>query len=265
MPPSVADTVECHGAHPGLGVGDARQLGLLAQRGDEGVLDGVLCFGEIAADGVELDDQAAVRRVVQLVEVDCSRHRPPPPAVPASPIVSAVVDGTIRRQAERFPVTLARAGLASRERAAPRAHSAPPKPGQALRISTDGWNSQATPGTDGTRRASSHKAPLLRETTMARHSARCLLLLAAALSLQLTGCSDDSPHATEKVTNSPSTTGSADSGPSASERASSAPFSLREYAGPIDPGLHRLPLISWERSYPVDALVRVPPGFITPG
>jgi hypothetical protein len=100
---------------------------------------------------------------------------------------------------------------------------------------------------------------------MARHSARCLLLLAAALSLQLTGCSDDSPHATEKVTNSPSTTGSADSGPSASERASSAPFSLREYAGPIDPGLHRLPLISWERSYPVDALVRVPPGFITPG
>jgi hypothetical protein len=100
---------------------------------------------------------------------------------------------------------------------------------------------------------------------MARHPARCLLLLVAALSLQLTGCSDDSPQASGKRTNTPPTTGSAASGPAASEAARSAPFSLREYDGPIDPGPHRLPLISWERSYPVDALVQVPPGFITPG
>jgi hypothetical protein len=103
-----------------------------------------------------------------------------------------------------------------------------------------------------------------------RHPSRCLLLLVTALSLQLTGCSDDSPRATEKRTNSPSTTGSAaseatTSGPTASEAASSAPFSLREYDGPIDPGPHRLPLISWERTYPIDALVQVPKGFITPG
>lgn len=100
---------------------------------------------------------------------------------------------------------------------------------------------------------------------MTRHSARCLLLLVAALSLQLTGCGDDTPQAAEKRTNSPATTGSAASGPTASEAASAAPFSLREYDGPIDPGPHRLPLISWERSYPVDALVQVPSGFITPG
>jgi hypothetical protein len=88
----------------------------------------------------------------------------------------------------------------------------------------------------------------------------------AALSLQLTGCSDDAPRATERPTTSPSTTtGSAASEPPASEPASSAPFSLREYEGPIDPGPHRLPLISWERTYPVDALVEVPEGFITPG
>lgn len=95
---------------------------------------------------------------------------------------------------------------------------------------------------------------------MTRHPSRCLLLLVAALSLQLTGCGDDSSRATEERTDSPSTTGSA-----ASEAASSAPFSLREYDGPIDPGPHRLPLISWERTYPVDALVQVPKGFITPG
>ena len=100
---------------------------------------------------------------------------------------------------------------------------------------------------------------------MARHPSRCLLLLVAALALLLTGCSDDSPSATEKKTNGPSTTGSAASGPTASEASSSAPFSLREYDGPIDPGRHRLPLLSWERTYPVDALVQVPGGFITPG
>jgi hypothetical protein len=100
---------------------------------------------------------------------------------------------------------------------------------------------------------------------MARHSARCLLLLVTALSLQLTGCSDDSPPAGDTGTNTPSTARSAASGPTASEAASSTPFSLREYDGPIDPGRHRLPLLSWERTYPVDALVQVPSGFITPG
>jgi hypothetical protein len=100
---------------------------------------------------------------------------------------------------------------------------------------------------------------------MARHARRRLLLLVAALSLQLTGCGDDSPRATEQRTNRPSTTESAASGPTVSQGASSSPFSLKEYDGAIDPGPHRLPLISWERTYPVDALVRVPKGFITPG
>ena len=99
---------------------------------------------------------------------------------------------------------------------------------------------------------------------MARHPSRCLLPLVAALALQLTACSNGSPQATEKSSQSPSTTAPAATGPTASG-AGSAPFSLREYDGPIDPGPHRLPLLSWERTYPVDALVRVPPGFITPG
>jgi hypothetical protein len=99
---------------------------------------------------------------------------------------------------------------------------------------------------------------------MARHLSPCLLLV-AVLSLQLTACDDGSREATAQGTTGPSTTGSAASGPTESEAARSTPFSLREYDGPIDPGRHRLPLISWERTYPVDALVHVPPGFITPG
>ena len=95
---------------------------------------------------------------------------------------------------------------------------------------------------------------------MTRHPSRCLLLLVAALSLQLTGCSDDSPRATGSDASEPAT-----SGATASEAASSAPFSLRDYNGQIDPGPHRLPLISWERTYPVDAMVQVPKGFSTPG
>jgi hypothetical protein len=77
----------------------------------------------------------------------------------------------------------------------------------------------------------------------------------AALSLLLTGCSNDDRQATGPSTNSP-TTGE----PSASE-----PTSLRNFEGPIIPGSHRVPLISWDRTYPVDALVKVPNGFITPG
>jgi hypothetical protein len=103
------------------------------------------------------------------------------------------------------------------------------------------------------------------EAAVTRHPSRCLLLLVAALPLLLTGCSDDSARATEKRTDSPSTAGPSTSGSTASEAASSAPFSLRDYDGPSDPGPHRLPLISWERTYPVDALVQVPEGFVTPG
>ena len=95
---------------------------------------------------------------------------------------------------------------------------------------------------------------------MIRHPARCLLLLVAALSLQLSGCSDESPQATEATTDSPSTTET-----HSSEPTNSASSSLRDYEGPIDSGRHRVPLISWERTYPVDALVQVPHGFITPG
>src|SRR4051812_11612082 len=84
----MSHAVERHSAHPGLGVVDAGKLRRLAQGGDEGVLYGVLCFGEVAADRVDLDDQTAVRRVVQLVEVDCRRHGPPPPAYSGSRIAS---------------------------------------------------------------------------------------------------------------------------------------------------------------------------------
>ncbi len=91
---------------------------------------------------------------------------------------------------------------------------------------------------------------------MTRHSARCFLVLAAALSLQLTGCSDDPPQAaTEPSPNSPSSGAASVSEPS----------SLANFEGAIEPGRHRVPLISWDRTYPVDALIEVPNGFITPG
>jgi len=90
---------------------------------------------------------------------------------------------------------------------------------------------------------------------MTRHPARCLLPLLAALSLQLTGCSDDPHQDAEPSTNSPSTP----------EPSTSEPTSLRNFEGPIVPGSHRVPLIWWDQTYPVDALVDVPEGFITPG
>jgi hypothetical protein len=90
---------------------------------------------------------------------------------------------------------------------------------------------------------------------MSRHPTRGILLLLAAASLLLTACSDDTSRATEQSTNSPS----------AVESSASAPTSLREFEGSIAPGGHRVPLISWGRTYPVDALVEVPEGFITPG
>jgi hypothetical protein len=108
-------------------------------------------------------------------------------------------------------------------------------------------------------------ARLPQETLMSSHPTRCLLLLVAALSLQLTGCSDDSPQATEPSTHSPSADLSTGSELPSSETTASSPVSLREYEGPITPGRHRVPLISWNRTYPVDALVQVPDGFITPG
>src|SRR4051794_18054785 len=106
-------------------------------------------------------------------------------------------------------------------------------------------------------------ARLLEETLV--HPTRCLLVLVTALSLQLTGCSDDSPQATEPRSESPSPDRSTGSEPSSSETTASSPVSLREYDGPITPGRHRVPLISWNRTYPVDALIQVPEGFITPG
>ena len=68
-------------------------------------------------------------------------------------------------------------------------------------------------------------------------------------------CTHTPPQADE-----PSTNGRSTAGPSGSE-----PTSLRDLEGPIVPGNHRVPLISWKRTYPVDALVEVPDGFITPG
>jgi hypothetical protein len=99
---------------------------------------------------------------------------------------------------------------------------------------------------------------------MSQYQARYLLLL-VALSLQLSGCRDETPQAGGKGTNSPSPIESSASEPTSSESTNSGPYSLRDYEGSIDPGPHRVPLISWERTYPVNALVRVPNGFITPG
>lgn len=90
---------------------------------------------------------------------------------------------------------------------------------------------------------------------MTRSQAWCFITLLAALSLLLTSCGDDSPRATEPSTN----------GPSTGEPSESGPTSLANFEGPIVPGSHRVPLISWGRTYPVDALVEVPDGFITPG
>jgi len=105
------------------------------------------------------------------------------------------------------------------------------------------------------------------KTAMTRHAARCFLPLVAALSLQLTGCSDDSPspQAAESTASSPSTAESPTSEPTASDSSASGPESLANFEGPIAPGTYRVPLIAWERTYPVDAVVDVPAGFITPG
>jgi hypothetical protein len=107
--------------------------------------------------------------------------------------------------------------------------------------------------------------PISQETLVTSHPTRCLLVLVAALSLQLTGCSDDSPHAIGPSTDTPSADQSTASEPPSSETTASSPVSLREYQGSITPGRHRVPLISWNRTYPVDALVQVPNGFVTPG
>ncbi len=91
---------------------------------------------------------------------------------------------------------------------------------------------------------------------MTRHPPRCFLVLVAALSLQLTGCGDGPPRAaTEPSPNSPSTGAASASGPTP----------LANFEGAIAPGSHRVPLIRWDRTYPVDALIEVPDGFITPG
>jgi hypothetical protein len=95
---------------------------------------------------------------------------------------------------------------------------------------------------------------------MTRHHVRYCLPLLAALSLSLSGCSgEDSGPSAGSRSDSPSTRAPA------AETSPSSPMSLRDYEGDITPGSHRVPLISWERTYPVDALVDVPEGFITPG
>jgi hypothetical protein len=91
---------------------------------------------------------------------------------------------------------------------------------------------------------------------MPRHPARNFLALLATLLLPLAGCSDDSPEASAPTTNSPSTE---------STPPPESPKSLDNFDGPITPGSHRVPLIRSDRTYPVDALIEVPEGFITPG
>jgi hypothetical protein len=78
----------------------------------------------------------------------------------------------------------------------------------------------------------------------------------AALSLPLAACSDDSTTA-EPPPPSPSTSTGASTAPD--------PIPLKDFNGSIAPGRHRVPLIRWDRTYPVEALIDVPDGFITPG
>lgn len=91
---------------------------------------------------------------------------------------------------------------------------------------------------------------------MTSHSTRDILPFPAAASLLLlTGCSEDTPRATKESTNSPSI-----ADPPAAGRTA-----LKDYSGSMTPGSHRVPLIRWDRTYPVDALVEVPDGLVTHG
>ena len=96
-----------------------------------------------------------------------------------------------------------------------------------------------------------------------RHPAALVPGALVAIAVLLASCSNGSSTSSERPTSttSPSTSPSTSSG----ESSASGPTSLREFEGSIVPGSHRVPLISWHRTYPVDALIDVPEGFITPG
>jgi hypothetical protein len=91
------------------------------------------------------------------------------------------------------------------------------------------------------------------------HPAALVPVALVAMAALLTACSNGSSPSTGKPTSTSSPTTSSEGSPD------STPSSLREFEGSIVPGSHRVPLISWGRTYPVDALVEVPDGFITPG
>jgi hypothetical protein len=92
-----------------------------------------------------------------------------------------------------------------------------------------------------------------------RHPAALVPVALVAMGVLLAACSNGSSTSTGKPT-SPSSPTTSTGEPSASE-----PRSLRDFEGSIVPGSNRVPLISWGRTYRVDALIDVPDGFITPG
>lgn len=90
------------------------------------------------------------------------------------------------------------------------------------------------------------------------HPVRFVAPIAAAVTLQETGCSAD-----------PSTTGESQLRPpspaSETPATSAGATSLKDTYGDITPGKHLVPLLNDDTTYPVQALVDVPDGFITPG
>ena len=69
MPPSAAQPVQSNCPHPSLLVRHPGELAALAERSDEGLLHRILGVGQVAADRVELHDEAAVGTVALSVDI----------------------------------------------------------------------------------------------------------------------------------------------------------------------------------------------------
>ena len=79
------------------------ELALLADGADEGLLHRVLGVGQVAADRVELHHEAAVRRVVQLVELGVAAHAFLLDQFPTVRRATVVVEDTNPEGHVRFP------------------------------------------------------------------------------------------------------------------------------------------------------------------
>jgi hypothetical protein len=130
MPPGVTQPVQRRGPHPRLWIRDPPQLPLLAQRSHESVLDRVLGLGRIPADRVHLNDQAAVRRVVQMVQLEIATHAAllgPTPPVAHSDVER--LTHTNRERGIRFSVTSWSWNMTMQSPGRSRLAPSPPPPG----------------------------------------------------------------------------------------------------------------------------------------